>query len=1558
MLCVTVLQLWAQNDEQSSWVDSLSTPLPDNVYRLSCIIPSDSAVFALQEHQSSEIGYAVHGMSTPMVADLDGDGVTEIIACGVNSSNSWYGQNLLVFNGVTGQYIRTILTNNYWLQGQSITIGDVNNDGHAEIFVLDHIGYLTAYNYDGTNYWTNSQNNVPYNYLLSVADIMGDGNVELVCGSFIFNALNGNLLLSGTMQNTGRGFGSPNGNDLNSNPYYMYALADIDGDSTLELCAGNSIYKLNITNYAGVVGNSWQLLRQAESIPEIDNYDGQTFILDFDGDGNIDIGVIGTTSTLGSGSATGAAVHTVNPYVWDCSTGEIIAYTSINNNNATHRNYAPSIPAVADIDHNGTSEIIFGWKEVGLVRITYDNTATGNMRKMARLTSLGSTAGVTVFDFNSDGRNEIVVRGNGIMRVIDGETLEPLCPSVISYSNAIAEYPVVADVDGDGEAEIIIAAANSQWNASNPNPNGRIRVYGSSSEKWNTARGVWNQWAYSSVNINENLTVPRYRFNVATRFPNNTQSFNYFLCQMPYLDTNGNTFKPMADAKVLSMSADLYNQSMDFHVGIANEGSATLAAPYAIAVYKGSYRGLLIYADTVYQPLLHDSAIVHNMSIDRMTLCALEKDDSIVIAINDFGDGVAHHGGCQEECDTLNNFYYYAAPFYSSKKDTVVTACDSLDWLDGVKYTASQQSVAFNVEGGNSVGCDSTLMLNLTVNYSSVRDTSLTECDSVVWHEFVWKVPQVAIFSTQDVHGCDSTLLLSLNVKYSTSYDTIVSVCDSLNWYETTYTESGTPAYHMTNFAGCDSTITIHLTVNSSLHVDTTVFACESYQFFDSLFTESVPNYENNLVTTAGCDSSMKLSLTIGHNNTGGETLFACDSLTWTDGVTYTESTDTPIHHFTNIQGCDSAVTLNLTIANTVHILVDTAVCDLFVWNDMMLTGDTMMGDTVTRPGMCDSITLLVLDVGYSSIVDTIVMACDSFTWYGTTYTSTTNTPIRQLTNAQGCDSTVALNLTVNYSSAIDTAVISCDSFLWHGITYTNSTDPLIHQSTNMQGCDSTETLHLTVNHSSTGDTVAAACGSFTWYGTTYTNSTNTPTHQSTNIQGCDSTVTLLLTINSCSKVTDTACESYLWNGVEYNATGIYTYGSDTLNLTIGHHYSGDTTVYACDGYTWCDSNYYESGNYSFFSSTTLGCDSLLTIHLFVSHVAEGDTAATVCDSMTWYGTVLHEDGEYQHLTTSMTPAHCDSVVTLHLDVIKSTMNDIVDSLCAGSTYSFAGNEIYSGGLYYDTLISADGCDSIIRLMLTSLTPPTVTIDHDYDCLSRMHFLTAVSNVDHVCWSSSGGWPSEWGSPNSHTTAVSVDRSVVVTLTADYNSYQTCPQSSSIVLNPIIMPQARMHVTPEFLTGENLKLSAVSRSHDAEWLQWFVDGSEAGSTERIEYIASPGADSVVVALVASSQLCVDTAEQTVYVRRSSIFAPNAFTPDEATNRTFSIFCNGVIEYELRIYTRQGILVCQSVMGDEPWDGTKNGKPCPQGGYVWVARYRSVSDPLNWHYEKGTVMLMR
>ena len=78
--------------------------------------------------------------------------------------------------------------------------------------------------------------------------------------------------------------------------------------------------------------------------------------------------------------------------------------------------------------------------------------------------------------------------------------------------------------------------------------------------------------------------------------------------------------------------------------------------------------------------------------------------------------------------------------------------------------------------------------------------------------------------------------------------------------------------------------------------------------------TTSNNSAADTLVNAAGCDSIVTLDLTINYSSTGTDLVTACDSFTWIDGNTYTASNNTATHTLTNAAGCDSVLTLKLTI--------------------------------------------------------------------------------------------------------------------------------------------------------------------------------------------------------------------------------------------------------------------------------------------------------------------------------------------------------------------------------------------------------------------------------------------------------------------------------------------------------------------------------------------------------------------------------------------------------------------------------------------------------------------
>jgi hypothetical protein len=85
-----------------------------------------------------------------------------------------------------------------------------------------------------------------------------------------------------------------------------------------------------------------------------------------------------------------------------------------------------------------------------------------------------------------------------------------------------------------------------------------------------------------------------------------------------------------------------------------------------------------------------------------------------------------------------------------------------------------------------------------------------------------------------------------------------------------------------------------------------------------------------------------------------------------------------------------------------------------YTWNGVSFSAAGSQNATLTAANGCDSIVTMTLTVKLSSATIETISACGSYTWHGTTYTASNNTATWTGTNVVGCDSVVTLNLTIN----------------------------------------------------------------------------------------------------------------------------------------------------------------------------------------------------------------------------------------------------------------------------------------------------------------------------------------------------------------------------------------------------------------------------------------------------------------------------------------------------------------------------------------------------------------
>jgi len=358
-------------------------------------------------------------------------------------------------NGATGQKVWNSPAIASELGGMAY--GDVTGDGVPDIVTAgtDKVCALDAA--VGTVHWCN-QNLVgamdPYGYNYpAIADMNGDGQVEVTMGSVIMRGADGTEL--------GRG---PHG--IGAGPYTgsvgtygsMSVPIDLDGDGQLELVTGNAAYNIDgsVKWYNG-------------------GPDGIVAVADFDGDGQ------GEIVRTGGSIIEGLETDGTSQWRVDHSTGGYMAIGS---------------PAIDDLDGDGVPDIVFAAQNT-----LYAMNWGGSIKWSQAISDYSGAAGPSLFDFEMDGYPEVLYADESQIRFFNGLDGTVKFTSSQHQSVTILETPIVADVDGDDQAEIVLG--HCSFGAI-----GGITVFGDADQSWPPGRKVWNQHAYNITNIGDLGRVP------------------------------------------------------------------------------------------------------------------------------------------------------------------------------------------------------------------------------------------------------------------------------------------------------------------------------------------------------------------------------------------------------------------------------------------------------------------------------------------------------------------------------------------------------------------------------------------------------------------------------------------------------------------------------------------------------------------------------------------------------------------------------------------------------------------------------------------------------------------------------------------------------------------------------------------------------------------------------------------------------------------------------------------------------------------------------------------
>jgi hypothetical protein len=317
---------------------------------------------------------------------------------------------------------------------------------------------------------------------------------------------------------------------------------------------------------------------------------------------------------------------------------------------------------------------------------------------------------------------------------------------------------------------------------------------------------------------------------------------------------------------------------------------------------------------------------------------------------------------------------------------------------------------------------------------------------------------------------CDSFMTINLSFGNNTSSTLNVKTCDFyVGPTAKIYTKSGTYNEVIKNRIGCDSNITINLTILNSSSALLKPKVCDSYRSPSGKYTwTTTGTYYDTLRNKVGCDSALTINLTVYYKALRTIAVKTCDRYrspsgkrTWTVSGKYTDTIATK-------NGCDSILTINLTVVKSSSASISITECEKYrsPSKKYLWTSSGTYLDTLLNKSGCDSVITVNLTVNYNSSTLLDIDACERYRSPSGKYLWTISGAYNDtLVNKTGCDSFITVDLKLHPKTSSNQFKSVCvrmlspsKKYVWTKSGKYNDTIP------NRWGCDSVLTFNLTVN--------------------------------------------------------------------------------------------------------------------------------------------------------------------------------------------------------------------------------------------------------------------------------------------------------------------------------------------------------------------------------------------------------------------------------------------------------------------------------------------------------------
>lgn len=256
------------------------------------------------------------------------------------------------------------------------------------------------------------------------------------------------------------------------------------------------------------------------------------------------------------------------------------------------------------------------------------------------------------------------------------------------------------------------------------------------------------------------------------------------------------------------------------------------------------------------------------------------------------------------------------------RKDSVVRWIHQ-DICDGEIYSldnfAAYETGLYTQKWKRSNGCDSTVLLDLTVHPVQLDTIEGRICDGETFIGFGFEANDAGDYNRymETVYGC--TRILTLRLAKDPVYDLHFydTICrrDHYTQHNFDETEAGEHVQRLTTVRGCDSLVTLHLEVKPAYWDTIPGEICHGQSYTQFGFNETDSGlYSQNLTTILGCDSIVTLSLTVHPTFLDTVVAYICAGDRY---VGHGLDTDIPGDYplpLHSVHGCDSTVTLRVQI--------------------------------------------------------------------------------------------------------------------------------------------------------------------------------------------------------------------------------------------------------------------------------------------------------------------------------------------------------------------------------------------------------------------------------------------------------------------------------------------------------------------------------------------------------------------------------------------------------------------------------------------------------------------